>query len=80
MEWEEEGVLEGVPPLLYAVMGIWANLCLLSEISFHSTVYPSLNLMNNMSLAGWEEGELEGMPPLFYAVVDIWANLCIFSE
>ncbi len=24
--WEEEGVLEGVPPLLYAVMGIWASI------------------------------------------------------
>jgi hypothetical protein len=77
---EGGGVLEGLPPLLYAVMGIWANLCVFSEISFYSTVYPSLNLMNNTSLAGWEEGELEGMPPLLYAVVDTWANLCIFSE
>jgi hypothetical protein len=29
--WEEEGVLEGVPPFLYSVMGIWANLCIFSE-------------------------------------------------
>ncbi len=29
--WEEEGVLEGMPPLLYAVVDIWANLCIFSE-------------------------------------------------
>jgi hypothetical protein len=27
VKWEEEGV----PPLLYVVMGIWANLCIFSE-------------------------------------------------
>jgi hypothetical protein len=54
--WEEEGELEAVPPLLYPVVGIWANLCICSKLV--STV------LNNTSLKGWgEEGELENIPP-----------------
>ncbi len=77
--WEEEGVLEGVLPLLYAVVDIGPTNAYFQTYSLWSN--PSLSVMNNMSLAGWEEErELEAVPPLLYAVVNIWAYLCIFSE